>query len=139
MCGNGESSDRTGADRNLANRSRPLKSPWARRIFPPGPSAFGLLALAAGARATTLAAGLPAVVATARAAARSHQLAGLAQCHCTQNYSERENRKDTLHLNLLLTLKTAVHKLRWRAKSTPQRHRLLVRREIPKFEEPARG
>ena len=65
---------------------------------------MALLALAAGACATVLATGLPAVAATARAAACSLQLAGLAECHCTEHENERKKRDCTLHENLLLTL-----------------------------------
>lgn len=64
----------------------------------------GSLAQAAGTRAAALAAGLPAVIATARAAACGPErfgLAGLAQCHCAEDENKREKCDDTLHGNLL--------------------------------------
>jgi hypothetical protein len=89
--------------RKQAGSSR-IKAAGPKKNFS-GPPVVGLLALAAGARAAILAAGLPAVIAAARAAACSLQLAGLAECHCTENKNERQKRDCTLHINLLLTLR----------------------------------
>jgi hypothetical protein len=104
--------------RKQAGSSR-IKAAGPKKNFS-GPPVVGLLALATCARAAILAAGLPAVIAAARAAACSLQLAGLAECHCTENKNERKKRDSTLHLNLLFEVKSPVHRLRIRVSLHPR-------------------